>query len=342
MLGTKELDDEKTLGFSDVFPDESSRISVLVILQAVAVRLFTLDSRNLCVAKSSPTAIYQRRDFRVDESKQICITEISVMPTQLARLLPTLIASVFAVSMQLFCTESIIADGADHRVFDQGQQPEDSRLKPAKDLNGYFPFEVPKSKAAWEQRQTELKQRVQIATGLWPMPEKTPLNAVIHGKVERDGFTVEKVYFESLPGHFVSGLLFRPAGATDQKRPAILSPHGHGGRNQDYGEANMAKLIESGAEIHERSGRFPKIARCAQLARMGCVTFIFDMLGYVDSNQVSFQVAHRYADRRPEMESGDGWGFYSPQAESRLHSIMGLQTWKLRPSTRLPGRSAGC
>jgi dienelactone hydrolase len=107
----------------------------------------------------------------------------------------------------------------------------------------------------------------------------------------------------------------------------VLSPHGHGGRDQDYGEASMEKLIESGAEIHRKSGRFPKLARCAQLARMGCVTFIFDMLGYVDSHQVSFQVAHRYADRRPEMESNDGWGFYSPQAESRLHSIMGLQTW---------------
>ena len=39
---------------------------------------------------------------------------------------------------------------------------------------------------------------VLVATGLWPLPEKTPLNPVIHGKVERPGFTVEKVYFESV------------------------------------------------------------------------------------------------------------------------------------------------
>ena len=174
-----------------------------------------------------------------------------------------------------------------HRVLDANTRPDDVRLNEPKDLNGYFPFEVPKSKEAWQQRQAELKQRVLVATGLFPMPEKTPLNAVIHGKVERDGFTVEKVYFESLPGHFVSGLLFRPEGEVTHKRPAVLSPHGHGGRQYDYGEAKMDELIKSGAELHRESGRYPKLARCAQLARMGCVTFIFDMLGYVDSQQIS-------------------------------------------------------
>lgn len=224
-------------------------------------------------------------------------------------------------------TVSVAGDPANHRVFDIGQQPEDVRLQNPKDLNGYFPFKVPKSKAEWEQRQKELQTRVLVATGLWPMPEKTPLNSVLHGKVQRDGFTVEKVYFESLPGHFVSGLLFRPDGDSEAKRPAVLSPHGHGGRQMDYGANKMEALIKSGAELHKESGRFPKLARCAQLARMGCVVFIFDMLGYVDSHQVSFQVAHRYSELRPEMEKDGGWGFYSPQAEGRLHSILGLQTW---------------
>ncbi|MCA9058595.1 MAG: hypothetical protein KDA85_08850, partial [Planctomycetaceae bacterium] len=162
-------------------------------------------------------------------------------------------------------------DPATHRVFDAGQQPDDRRLQPPKDLNGYFPFEVPETKAEWDQRRAELQQRVLVATGLWPMPEKTPLHPAIYGRTERDGFTVEKVYFESLPGHFVSGLLFRPTGTTNEKRPAVLCPHGHGGRQQDYGEAAMDKLIESGAELYHASGRFPKLARCAQLARMGCV-----------------------------------------------------------------------
>ena len=60
-----------------------------------------------------------------------------------------------------------------------------------------------------------------MAEGLWPMPEKTPLNAVIHGKIERDGYTIEKVFFASMPGHYVSGNLYRPTGKTG-KLPAVL------------------------------------------------------------------------------------------------------------------------
>lgn len=215
---------------------------------------------------------------------------------------------------------------AELRVYPEGEAPKDKRLEPLKDLDGYFPFDVPSNKTDWESRAKELRQRILVATGLWPMPEKTPLNAQIFGKVKRDGFTVEKVYFESLPGHFVTGLLFRPEGE-GANRPGILCPHGHGGRLQDYGEKAMPKLIEQGAERFERSGRYPKLARCAQLARMGCVAFIFDMEGYADSQQLSKQLIHRFAKQRPNFDTNQSWGFYGPQAELRLQSVMGLQTW---------------
>ena len=64
------------------------------------------------------------------------------------------------------------------RVFPQGQQPDDIRLKPLKDLNGHFPFAVPKTLEAWKARKAELQLRVAVANGLHPMPPKTPLNAV--------------------------------------------------------------------------------------------------------------------------------------------------------------------
>ena len=223
---------------------------------------------------------------------------------------------------------SAVSQAEELRVYEPGQSPNDRRLGEPKDLNGYFPFTVPANKDLWEARADQLRRRVKIATGVWPLPERTPMNPVIHGKVQRPGFTVEKVYFESMPNHFVTGLLFRPDdGKENVKRPAVLCPHGHGGRLQDYGEANMAELIESGAEKFEKSGRFPKLARCAQLARMGCVTFIFDMLGYADSQQINRQLAHGFAKQRPEFESKESWGLYSAQAELRLQSIMGIQTW---------------
>src|SRR5689334_21852531 len=61
--------------------------------------------------------------------------------------------------------------------------PKDSRLGKPKDLNGYFPMKVPTSLAEWEKRRKELREQVLVALGLWPMPEKTPLNPVIHGKI---------------------------------------------------------------------------------------------------------------------------------------------------------------
>ena len=199
-----------------------------------------------------------------------------------------------------------------------------------KDLNGFFPLHVPDSLEAWEERAALLKRRVLVANGLYPLPERTPLKAAIHGRVERPGFSVEKVYFESVPGFHVTGLLFRPAGENirlDRKFPAVLSPHGHGGRLQDLGEEGVLKQIDTGSEKFADSGRFPKVARAATLARLGCVTLLYDMIGYADNQQLSRELGHRFAKQRPDFEGKESWGLYSAQAEMRLQSIFGLQTW---------------
>ena len=206
--------------------------------------------------------------------------------------------------------------------------PNDRRLGPLKDLDAYFPFRPPTSAEAWRHRADQVRRRVLVAVGLWPMPTKTPLNAVIHGEVERDGYTVEKVYFESVPGHFVSGNLYRPRGQTG-KHPGILCPHGHwpNGRYHSHSVEESRKLFVQGAERFEIGGRYPLQSRCVQLVRMGCTVFHYDMLGYADSQQITLDVAHRLREARPEFETAEGWGFFSPQAELRLQSIMGVQTW---------------
>src|SRR5262245_3853267 len=58
------------------------------------------------------------------------------------------------------------------RVTPAGQLPNDSRLGPLKDLNGYFPFTPPKTAEEWEDRAERLRRQVLVANGLWPMPEK--------------------------------------------------------------------------------------------------------------------------------------------------------------------------
>jgi dienelactone hydrolase len=221
-----------------------------------------------------------------------------------------------------------VAIAAAPRVSDEGKLPDDRRLGPLKDLDGYFPFTPSKTKEAWEKRAEEVRRRILVATGLWPMPTKTPSSAVIHGKVERDGYTVERVYFESYPGHFVTGSLYRPKGKSG-KLPGVLCPHGHwaNGRFYDAGVDNVRKQIVEGGERFEQGGRSPMQAHNVQLARMGCVVFIYDMLGNADSQQISVGLAHGFSKQRPEFDTPENWGLFSTQAELRQQSVMGIQTY---------------
>jgi dienelactone hydrolase len=214
------------------------------------------------------------------------------------------------------------------RVLPAGSLPDDGRLGPPRDLDTHWPFEPPPDADAWATRAAELRRQLQVALGLWPWPTRTPLHARAHRTVERDEYVVEAVAFESMPGHYVTGSVYRPKGRTG-RLPAVLSPHGHwpGGRFQDVGDAEARRAIESGAEPFESAARHPLQARAVHLARMGALVFLFDMEGYADSQQIPEAISHRLSDPRPHMHGRDAWGFYSPQAELHLQSIMGLQTW---------------
>ncbi len=204
------------------------------------------------------------------------------------------------------------------RALPQGQLPQDVRLEKLRTLNDYHPFQSVETKQAWGKRAAELRRQVLVATGLWPLPTKTPLRAVIHGLVERDDYTVEKVYFESFPGHYVTGSLYRPKNVKrGQRIPGILSPHGHwsNGRFHDHGEAELKKQLANGAERFP-SGRHPLQARCVQLARMGCAVFHYDMVGYADSIQLDH--------RKSTMASK---GLFSDEADLYQQNMMGIQTY---------------
>ncbi len=207
-------------------------------------------------------------------------------------------------------------------------QAEDSRLQSPKDLNGYFPFNPPSSLNEWEVRREYVRCQILVAEGLWPMPTKTPLNAVVHGKIDRDDYTVEKVYFESTPGFFVTGNLYRPKNITG-KVPGVMFAHGHwqDARLSLGSDESVRKEIASGGERFVKGGRSLFQSLCVQLARMGCVVWQWDMLSDSDSVQFSREVVHTFAKQRPEMNKTENWGLYSPQAEAHLQSIMGLQTW---------------
>jgi hypothetical protein len=203
------------------------------------------------------------------------------------------------------------------------------------------PFVPPSSTRVWEERAQRLRRQLRVALGLWPWPERTPLNAHVTGTLERDDYVVERVVLESLPGHFVTGNVFRPKHAAGHL-PAVLAPHGHwpGGRFQDVDLAEAQRAVASGAEPFVTAARHPLQAGALHFARMGAVAFLFDLEGYADAVQVPIDVAHTFARERLEMHTRTGWGFYSPQAELHLQSVMGLTTWNaLRALDYLASRS---
>lgn len=130
---------------------------------------------------------------------------------------------------------------------------------------------TPASLAQWQDRNRLVKQRLKEGMELQQLPKKPASKPVIHSKRVMDGYSIENVFFESLPGFYVTGNLYRPI-AKQTSYPGILSPHGHWANPQ---------------------GRFQEQAqkRCAMLARMGAVVFIWDMVGQGDSKQVTHDLS---------------------------------------------------
>jgi dienelactone hydrolase len=141
-------------------------------------------------------------------------------------------------------------------TFGAASAAEDLRVLPAK-IDGIAPVEmmshylhrVAQQKLdRWKQRYEQLKTPEQIAEyqkrlhekfieAIGGLPQRTPLNPQITGVIQRDGYRVEKVLFESQPKFYVSALLFLPdAGKHRPPYPGVLVPCGH----SDNGKAHDA------------------------------------------------------------------------------------------------------
>jgi dienelactone hydrolase len=113
-----------------------------------------------------------------------------------------------------------------------GDPPIDRYLKAETDrLSARF-LDGAKTLAEWEKRKPRLRREYLEMLGLWPLPEKTPLKATVTGTLERDSIAIEKLHFQSRPGLYVTGNLYRPR-KTAGKLPTILYVCGHSGRGRD-------------------------------------------------------------------------------------------------------------
>ena len=179
----------------------------------------------------------------------------------------------------------------------------DQRAGKLKDLNTPREFPAIRSRSEWESRAKEIREQILVSCGLWPLPEKTPLNARIFGKVERGGYRVEKVYFQTFPGFYLAGNLYRPLGKESGPFPGILNPHGHwaNGRMADTKEGSIA-------------------ARCINFAKQGMIAFSYDMVGYNDTQFPDWPASEELYRRHRRFATNEAnllWNI----------SLMGLQTW---------------
>ena len=88
------------------------------------------------------------------------------------------------------------------------------------------PLDGIESAKDWKERRPELQRRFFEMLGLWPLPEKTALQVKITGTVERPDFVIEKIFYQSRPGLYVTANLYRPK-KVEHPLPAILYVCGH-------------------------------------------------------------------------------------------------------------------
>jgi cephalosporin-C deacetylase-like acetyl esterase len=94
-----------------------------------------------------------------------------------------------------------------------------------------------KTRSEWSKRQDIVKDKLMEIVG--PFPEKTPLNPKITGTIKKEGYRIEKIVYEAMPGYYVTGCLYVPEGIKG-KVPAILNVIGH---NQEAFRAPLYQVL---------------------------------------------------------------------------------------------------
>ncbi len=102
------------------------------------------------------------------------------------------------------------------------------------------PRPAPRTAGEALERQRELRGRLLDALGLAPLPERTPLNPQVTGRIEKDAYVIEKIVYESRPNHLVPALLYLPRD-TGGSVPAVISAVGH----WSYGKSSRAPQLRA-------------------------------------------------------------------------------------------------
>jgi dienelactone hydrolase len=139
------------------------------------------------------------------------------------------VLAIAVVALSLLSTEAPAAAADDLRVLDEASRPREilsaSLLDEARRLFDARRGEVAALKTPADVRRRQETLRAKFLESLGAFPEKTPLNAKVVGREPRDGYSIERVAFESRPGHHVTATLYLPDGPPPF--PGVLVPCGH-------------------------------------------------------------------------------------------------------------------
>lgn len=153
----------------------------------------------------------------------------------------------------------------------------------------------PKSRAEWETRRKALLEKMTQAIG--PVPEKPcDLEARNLGTLDREGYKIEKIVFQSRPDVWVTASAYVPKLKDGQKVPAVLVVHGH------WAGARRDPVVQ---------------ARCLGLAKLGFFVLAVDAFG----------AGERYT--KPAKGTYHG-ALYGATLWPTGHSLLGMQVYDNR------------
>jgi dienelactone hydrolase len=107
--------------------------------------------------------------------------------------------------------------------------------------------EIAKLKTAsdWQKRQQVIKNKLTEIIG--DFPKKEALNPEITGVIQKEGYRIEKIIYESVPGFYETGCLYIPD-KLNGKAPAILNVMGHDQYSfrEEYYQVIITNLVKKG------------------------------------------------------------------------------------------------
>jgi len=162
------------------------------------------------------------------------------------------------------------------------------------------------TRADWEQFRDERLKSLRESLGTWPeVPKSIPTR--VTKTIEADEGAIENLLYESRPGVWVTGNLYRPAKPKD-KMPVILIVHSH------HAPKHQGELQDMGVTW----------------AKLGCMVLVIDQLGHGERRQHPFADAKDYP-KEFRVGRQDYYFRYNLNLQLSLvgDSLMGWMVWDL-------------